>query len=90
MPIRLSKYIANSGVASRRKSEELIKSGNVIVNNIRILEPYIEILPGIDIVTVNGIKIEQTKELLYIALYKPVGYISDLNDPAGRNLARDL
>lgn len=90
MPIRLSKFIANSGIASRRKSEELIKSGKVIVNNIKILEPYIEILPDTDVVIVNGVKINQVKEFLYIALHKPVGYISDLSDPTGRNLARNL
>lgn len=88
--MRLSKYIANCGISSRRKSEEIIRSGNVIVNNIKILEPYFQINPDIDIIKVYGKEITNVKTLLYIALYKPVGYISDLKDPSGRKLARDL
>ena len=93
MPVvsqRLSKFLSNSGVASRRKAEEIIKSGRVFVNNINILEPQYKVNPNDDIVTVDNNVITSVKRHDYIALYKPVGYISDLKDPAGRKLARDL
>ncbi|HQG79092.1 MAG: rRNA pseudouridine synthase [Syntrophorhabdaceae bacterium] len=88
--MRLSKYIAKCGISSRRKSEEIIRSGYVIVNDIKILEPYFSIDPDIDIIKIHGKEIIEDKKLLYIALNKPVGYLSDLNDPSGRKLARDL
>ncbi|MCX5810554.1 MAG: pseudouridine synthase [Proteobacteria bacterium] len=87
---RLSKFLSNSGVASRRNAEEIIKSGRVFVNNINILEPQYHVNPNYDIITVDNKVITSVKRHDYIALYKPVGYISDLKDPAGRKLARDL
>ena len=87
---RLSKFLSTSGVASRRNAEEIIKSGRVFVNNIKILEPQYQVNPNDDIVTVDNKVITSVKRHDYIALYKPVGYISDLKDPAGRKLARDL
>ena len=51
--MRINKYIASSGVASRRKADELIKAGKVKVNNIVLAEPGYEVMPG-DRVTVLG------------------------------------
>jgi 23S rRNA pseudouridine2605 synthase len=93
MPVasqRLSKFLAHSGIDSRRKSEEIIKSGRVFVNNINILEPQYHVSPDNDIVTVDNKVVSNVKRYNYVALYKPVGYMSDLKDPAGRKLARDL
>jgi len=87
---RLSKFLSHSGIDSRRKSEEIIRSGRVFVNNINILEPQYQVNSDIDIVTVDNKVITNIKHYDYIALYKPVGYMSDLKDPAGRKLARDL
>ncbi|MCX5809623.1 MAG: S4 domain-containing protein, partial [Proteobacteria bacterium] len=78
---RLSKFLSSSGVASRRKAEEIIKYGRVFVNNINILEPQYQVNPNDDIVTVDNKVITSVKRHAYIALYKPVGYISDLKDP---------
>ena len=93
MPVasqRLSKFLSNSGVDSRRNAEEIIRSGRVFVNNIKILEPQYQVDPNEDIITVDKKVIINIRRHDYIALYKPVGYMSDLKDPAGRKLARDL
>jgi 23S rRNA pseudouridine2605 synthase len=88
---RLSKYISRNGVASRRKAEAIIKAGRVKVNNQEVVEPYLDIDPQKDHVTVDNISISKAApKKLYIALYKPRGYISDLADPRGRPIARDL
>jgi len=90
MKERLSKFIARSGVASRRKCEEIIFSGIVKVNNNVILEPQFNIDCSKDIITINNRVIKQLENEAYIVLYKPVGYISDLKDVRNRKLARDL
>jgi len=87
---RLSKFLSNSGIDSRRKSEEIIKAGRVLVNEIKVLEPQYRINPITDIVTFDNKTVLSSKLKTYIALYKPVGYISDLKDVRGRKLAREL
>lgn len=88
--MRLSKFLSISGVASRRKTEELIKSGRIKVNNEIVLEPFFNIEPEKDTVTIDDTKVKSIKKLIYIALYKPIKYISDLKDDKGRKLAREL
>ena len=88
---RLSRYIARSGVASRRKAEAIIRAGRVSVNDIKTLDPFLHIDPELDRVTVDSVAISHRQNrLTYVALHKPRGYISDLADPRGRPLARDL
>jgi 23S rRNA pseudouridine2605 synthase len=87
---RLSKFISRCGVASRRKSEDIILSGIVKVNNNIVTEPQYSVDFTKDIVTINNNVIKQCEDNVYIALYKPVGYISDLKDVRGRKLAREL
>jgi 23S rRNA pseudouridine2605 synthase len=87
---RLSRYISRCGVASRRKAEVLIRQGIVSVNAISILEPQFKVDSETDSVTVNGVPLTPVLKNRYIALYKPVGYISDLKDGRNRPLARDL
>lgn len=91
MPVqRLSAFLAHSGIASRRKADDLISAGNVSVNNIRVIEPFFRVDTDKDIVTVYGKKVTLPRHREYIALYKPSGYISDLKDPMHRRIARDL
>jgi pseudouridine synthase len=90
---RLSKFIARSGLASRRKAEEFIRSGRVTVNGVIVKDPHQRILPGSDAISLDDERIgaaAAAKKRYYVALYKPTGYLSDLADPKGRRLARQL
>ena len=86
--MRLAKYLAGQGVASRRKSEELIAEGRVSVNGNIIKEQGFKIDPLQDKVEVDGHML-QTADKVYLLLYKPAGYISSVSDPwtAGSNLS---
>ena len=85
----LNKYIAHSGICSRRDAVELIKAGKVKVNNELILEPGHKIEPT-DGVTVGGKKIQPVKDLVYILLNKPKDYITTTEDPQNRKTVLDL
>jgi len=87
---RLSKYLSNSGIASRRKCDDIIKSGRVKVNDITVLEPFYRILPDKDNVTVDNSTLNTNNNPLYIALYKPVQYLSDLVSEKNRKVTRTL
>lgn len=88
--IRLQKYLADCGVASRRKSEELIKQGQVKVNGKIITELGTKVIPNKDIVEYNGKKIELKKEYVYILLNKPIGYVTTVKDQFNRDSVLDL
>jgi len=90
MSMRLSKYLARNGAASRRKSEELVRRGRVKVNGFVVLEPQHKVIPGVDIVLLDGLALGPDTKHVNIALYKPVGYISDLIDVRKRRVAREL
>lgn len=85
--MRLNAFLAKAGVASRREADELIKSGRVTVNgeagklNSRVDET--------DKVKLDG-KLLELRKSRYILLYKPVGYITSLKDPEGRQKVTDL
>ncbi|ATL46111.1 pseudouridine synthase [Chitinophaga caeni] len=85
----LNKYIAHSGICSRRKAVELIKEGKVTVNGNVVLEPATKVLPT-DSVKLSNKKINITKNLVYILLNKPKGYITTTDDPEGRKTVMDL
>jgi 23S rRNA pseudouridine2605 synthase len=87
---RLQKYMADCGVGSRRKNEEIILAGRVKVNGAVIQELGFKIDREKDEVSVddNGIRPEEQK--LYIALNKPVGYVSTVKDERGRKTLLDL
>ena len=88
--MRLQKYMALAGVASRRKSEEIILNGDVKVNNKKVTELGSKVDPKKDKVMVNDkiIKIESRK--IYIMLNKPLGYVSTVKDEKGRKKVIDL
>ncbi len=90
MEERLQKYLANSGVASRRKSEELILQGKVEVNGKVVTELGIKVNPEKDIVKFNGKEVKQTKKMVYILLNKPIGYVTTADDQFGRETVLDL
>lgn len=87
--VRLSKFLAASGVSSRRKCEQFIKDGRVKVNNHIILDPHLKVNSQIDKITFDN-RVITVQPLLYVALYKPRGYLSDLTYEDERNIARSL
>ncbi|NLM35816.1 MAG: rRNA pseudouridine synthase [Clostridiales bacterium] len=90
MEERLQKFMARCGVASRRKCEELILDGKVKVNNQVISELGTKINPSMDIVEVAGVLIKPEERKVYIALNKPVGYITSVKDEKNRKTVLDL
>jgi 23S rRNA pseudouridine2605 synthase len=90
MPIiRINKYLAESGVSSRRKSEEYIQQGRVAVNDKIILDFSQKIDTENDIVTLDGEKIKPKKNI-YLLLNKPKGYITTVSDERKRATVLDL
>jgi 23S rRNA pseudouridine2605 synthase len=87
--MRLQKYLAMQGVASRRKCEELIVGGHVDVNGKPVLVLGTKIDPERDTVAVDGERIKATRRF-YVALHKPKGVVCTAFDPAGRPRAIDL
>lgn len=88
--IRLQKYMAEAGISSRRKAEELILEGKVKVNGKTINELGIKIVPNKDIVEYNGKKVVLEKEYVYILLNKPIGYVTTVKDQFNRDSILDL
>ena len=86
--IRLNKYIANSGVCSRRQADELIKQGLVTVNGAVVLEMGYQVKKT-DKVTFDGQNLTPEKPV-YVLLNKPKGYISTTNDEKARKTVMDL
>lgn len=83
--IRLQKFLANAGLASRRKCEELILQGKVSVNGIIITELGTKVDPEKDKVTVLGKIVEnKSQEFVYILLNKPIGVVTTAKDQFGR------
>ena len=87
--MRLQKFLANAGVSSRRKAEELIAAGKVKVNGRVVTELGTKVDDAKDTIVVDGKKIESA-ETVWIALHKPRGYVSTRSDPQGRQTLYDL
>lgn len=87
--IRLQKYLAACGLASRRKCEEIISSGRVSVNGAVVTEMGTRVLPG-DAVAVDGKPVTPAEEKVYIAFYKPSNVVTTAADPEGRKTALDF
>lgn len=89
--VRLQKVLADNGIASRRKSEELIAAGLVTVNG-RPAALGQRVNPARDLIAVEGVKLVSPlkKKRYYIALYKPRGYVTTLKDEHERKCVADL
>ncbi|MBQ5994360.1 MAG: rRNA pseudouridine synthase [Clostridia bacterium] len=87
--LRLQKYMAESGVASRRKSEELIAAGKVKVNG-RVAKLGDKVDPKADKITLSGKKLVKEKSDVYIMLNKPRGYITTMSDEHDRKCVAQL
>lgn len=85
----LNKYIAHSGICSRRDAADLVKQGKVTVNGQPMLEPGFKVT-GAEDIKVNGKKISARRNLVYILLNKPKDYITTSEDPEGRKTVLDI
>ena len=90
MEERLQKYLAECGVASRRKCEELILQGKVKVNNQIVTELGVKVNLEKDIVKFEDKEIKPTSKMVYILLNKPIGYVTTADDQFGRDTVLDL
>ncbi|WP_027339997.1 pseudouridine synthase [Halonatronum saccharophilum] len=86
---RLQKVMAKAGVASRRKSEEIITEGRVKVNGKLVKELGVKVDPNKDRIEVDGKEINKEQKV-YLLLNKPKGYITTADDPKGRATVLDL
>jgi len=87
--MRLNKYIAQAGIASRRKADELTLNGNVKINGAVLKELGYDVKDG-DVVEVNGITIRPSAAKIYIMLNKPKGYITSARDEKNRPVVTEL
>ncbi|MBR3429666.1 MAG: rRNA pseudouridine synthase [Clostridia bacterium] len=87
--IRLQKYLAQCGVASRRASEKMILSGRVTVNGVPVTEMGVQIDENLDEVAVDEKVVHPEEQKHYLAYNKPIGEISTASDPEGRATIMD-
>ncbi len=90
MPLmRLQKFLSAAGVCSRRKGEEYIKAGRVAVNSQIVAELGTKVDPAADLVQVDGKLVQSSQPLIYIALNKPIDYVTSCSHP-GEKIVLDL
>ncbi|HSK67960.1 MAG TPA: pseudouridine synthase [Candidatus Limnocylindria bacterium] len=86
--MRLQKYLAMSGVASRRRAEEMIAAGEVRVNGQTVREMGTQVGEG-DVVEVQGKRVAPEERKHYVLYYKPIGEVVTVSDPEGRPTVLD-
>ncbi len=90
MQIRLNRFLAQRGIASRRKADELISQGRVTVNGCLVEDLGLKIDEARDRVAVDGKKVRPGRTFVYYMLNKPAGYLVTLSDPFQRPTIRGL
>lgn len=88
-PERVQKLIAQAGIASRRKAEELIQQGRVTVNG-RPIKLGDSARPNKDVIAVDGQRIASSSGKIYLALHKPRGFVTTMEDERGRKCVAQL
>jgi 23S rRNA pseudouridine2605 synthase len=81
--VRLGKYLASAGIASRRAAEEIIRAGRVTVGGVTLTDPARDVTES-DVVAVDGVRISAEAERVVYALNKPAGVVSTARDTHGR------
>lgn len=88
--MRINKFLAQSGVCSRRKADDLIKAGKIIVNGAPITELGFQVNEKKDVVEYNGAVVKPPENFVYFKLNKPKGYLCTSSDNKGRKTVLDL
>jgi len=88
--MRLQRYLAQAGIASRRKAEELISAGSVRVNGITVRELGTVVDPLVDRIEYGGRVVVPATEHSYYVLHKPFGVVTTMSDPEGRRTVADV
>lgn len=89
VPMRLQRFLARAGVASRRGSEDLMTAGRVCVNGEVTRELGTKVDPAVDVVTVDGVRVELGRGAAYLMLNKPADVVTTMSDPRGRATVAD-
>ena len=89
MSVRIAKFIADCGVASRRNAEKLIESGVVVVNG-NVINTPVFFVNDDDVVCVNGIEIQNKSETKLYMFHKPINTMTTTRDPMGRKTVYDV
>ncbi|MDW8190454.1 MAG: S4 domain-containing protein, partial [Pseudobdellovibrionaceae bacterium] len=87
--MRLNKFLAQCGIASRRKADQLISQGLVTINGRKVYELGIQVNPDLDRVVVDGKPVTIPKQKIYLAFYKPRQVMTTMSDPQGRPCVAD-
>ena len=87
--VRLQKFLADAGITSRRKAEELILQGKVEVNGKIITELGTKVNPEKDKIVYNGKDVKLSNKYVYILLNKPIGYVTTVKDQFQRDSVLD-
>lgn len=90
VPMRLQKFLARAGAASRRRSENLMTAGRVTVNGQVVTELGSKVDPLVDQVAVDGVPVRLEGGPVTIMLHKPAGYVTTMSDPQGRPTVAEL
>jgi 23S rRNA pseudouridine2605 synthase len=88
--IRLNKYLADCGLASRRKADQLIEEGHVQINGKTVYELGIRVDPAADRVLVDGKLARPASQKIYVVFYKPENVLTTMEDPEGRPTVADF
>ncbi len=86
--VRLNKFLADSGICSRRAADTIISDGRILVNGKKVFELGIKVNPA-DRITFDGKPIKQTAQKIYLMLHKPKGVLTTLEDELGRSTVAD-
>ena len=88
--VRLQKFLARAGVASRRACERIIEAGRVSVNGNVVTELGTKVDPSVDEVSLDGAPVCKPNQAVTLMLNKPAGFLTSMKDPQGRPCVAEL